>query len=340
MRLDAYLAPRGDDAPSGENLEYDPAFTALQLAAQPGEERQVGKEIIAAEDPDYRAVEDAALAVLERSHDLRAAVHLAQARLKLGGLEGFAGVTDYIRHCLEDYWDTCHPQLDADDDNDPTIRITTILGLAGTNGVLRALRLVPLSESPAFGRLTLRDIAVADGEMPLPQDMAKAPDQASINAAFKDTKPEVLAARLAAARGALADAQAISAVFDDRTPGDGPDLSPLIRMLKKAVSRLAAAVGEPEEAAADAVDPAEAAAPAAAAAAAGVPGAITSPRDVQAALDRIISYYQTHEPSSPLPILLLRARRLVGADFMTILNDIAPGGVETVRMIGGMAEEE
>lgn len=341
MRLDAYLAPRGADAPSGENLEYDPAFTALQLAAQPGEERQIGKEIIAAEEPDYRAVEQAALAVLERSHDLRAAVYLAQARLKLGGIEGYAEVTDYVRRCLEDYWETCHPQLDPDDDNDPTMRITTVLGLAGANDTLRALRLAPLTESPAFGRVNLRDIAVMEGEMPLPSDMAKAPDPAAVTAAFKDTKPEILAARLAASRAALADAKAISAVFDTRTPGDGPDLTALIKLLSKAVSRLAAAVGEPETPVAAEEAPADeggaAVAPAVAVAA---PGTISSARDVQAALDRIMDYYRTHEPSSPLPILLARARRLVGADFITILNDIAPGGVETVRMIGGIAEDE
>jgi type VI secretion system protein ImpA len=338
MILEAYLAPRGDDAPSGENLEYDAAFTALQLAAQPGEERQVGKEIVAGEEPDYRLVEEKALEVLERSHDLRAAVLLSLARLKRNGIEGFSEVTGYVRHCLETYWDTCHPQLDADDDNDPTMRITAVMGLSSMDGVLRALRSTALSESPNFGRVTLRDIEIADGEISLPSDMSKAPDQSSIQAAFRDTKPEILAARLTAARSALADAQAISAVFDQRTPGDGPDLAPLIKMLKKAVSKLAAAVGEPENPLEETTDAAMT--ETAQVVTGGGTGAITSARDVQAALDRIIGYYQAHEPSSPLPILLQRARRLVGADFMTILNDIAPAGLETARMIGGIAEEE
>jgi type VI secretion system protein ImpA len=53
-----------------------------------------------------------------------------------------------------------------------------------------------------------------------------------------------------------------------------------------------------------------------------------------------MDYYARHEPSSPLPILLKRAKRLVGADFMEIINDLAPSGVDNVKLIGGVTEEE
>ena len=39
MDAAALLQPRTGDAPSGENLEYDPVFTDMELAAQPGEEQ-------------------------------------------------------------------------------------------------------------------------------------------------------------------------------------------------------------------------------------------------------------------------------------------------------------
>ena len=137
MDLDALLAAREGEKPSGENLEYDFDFMQLQIAAQPGEERQAGAEILAAEDPDFKDVEARALAVLERSHDLRAAVILAAAVLHTKGLPGFAEVLAYIRGCLDQHWDTCHPQLDADDDNDPTMRINAVKGLAGAGTVDR-----------------------------------------------------------------------------------------------------------------------------------------------------------------------------------------------------------
>ena len=71
--MDALLTKRSDDAPSGENLEYEPVFAALELAAQPGEEKQVGEEIVQGDPPDYADVIEKAMAVLEQSNE---ALHL------------------------------------------------------------------------------------------------------------------------------------------------------------------------------------------------------------------------------------------------------------------------
>lgn len=344
--LAALLEPRsGDAGPSGENLEYDPVFTAMELAAMPGEERQIGDSVIAAEEPDYREIRSHALAVLDRSHDLRAAVFLAHAELRTAGLPGLAAVTAYIRGCLERHWDSCHPELDAEDDNDPTMRVNAVLALADPDTILRALRLAPLAESRAFGRLSLRDIALAEGEM-APPDMEGIPDAAAIPAAFQDSDAAVLAERLAAARAALADVEAVDALFSERTPGRGPELDPLIRMLRAAVRRLAEATGDDgDDSVAEGVPDAPdggGAGPArvGGSVGGGAGGAITSPNDVRAALDRITAYYERAEPSSPVPLLLARARRLVGANFLDIIKDMAPSGVENVNLVGGLAEED
>jgi hypothetical protein len=85
-----------DDDPSGENLEYDPVYIELELAAQPGEERQIGDDVIEAEEPDYAEISDLAQKVLERSHDLRAAVLLAHAELSRNGIPEFAEAVSFI----------------------------------------------------------------------------------------------------------------------------------------------------------------------------------------------------------------------------------------------------
>jgi type VI secretion system protein ImpA len=343
MNFAALLRSHDDDAPSGANLEYDPAFTALELAAQPGEERQIGESVLPAEDPDWTEVAEKAQAILERSHDLRAAVHLANARLRSHGLPGLAEVTGYIRACLEQHWDTCHPQLDAEDDNDPTMRINAVLALADPAGVLRGLRLAPLTDSRNFGRISLRDIAIAEGEARPAPDMERVPDAAAIAAAFRDTDPATLARLRDAARDAAADLAAIDARFAELVPGRGPDLDAPRRLLQQALRRLAEASGEGPEAPAAPEAAPESAPPAAAPGAAtggSGGGAIGSPAEVTAAIDRIIAYYRRHEPSSPVPLLLARARRLVGADFLSIMKDMAPSGVDSVNLIGGIAEDD
>ena len=343
MDLDALLAARDGDDPSGENLEYDFDFMQMQIAAQPGEERQAGNEFIAATEPDFADVEMRALAVLERSHDLRAAVILAQAVLHTRGLQGFAEAVAYLKGCLERYWDTCHPLLDADDDNDPTMRINAVHGLAGAGTILAGLRRVPLTASRTFGKLNLRDVQIAFGEVPPPEDTKPQFDKAAVNAAFVDTGAEDVAAALGCVRAAQADLKAIEAVFSTQTPGLGPDLDDLKKVMQQIARHLAdhaggAAGPDPVEDADDA--PKGGRSQPVARRSGGLPGAIETADDARAALDQVIGYFERAEPSSPVPIILERAKRLVGADFMTIMKDMAPAGVDSVMLIGGISPDE
>lgn len=341
MDLSGFLNSHGEDEPSGENLEYDPAFISLELAAQPGEERQVGDSVIAAEDPDHDEVLVYAADVLGRSHDLRAAVFLAHSLLRTKGFQGFAQATSYIRGCLDQWWDTCHPQLDADDDNDPTMRVNAILSLVDADTILRAIRLAPLTESRSFGRLGLRDYAIASGEISPVEGVDLTTDLGSFAAAFQDTKPEVLAEIRESVANAAADIKAINAIFDDKIPGQGPELAPLEKLLKQALARFKdAGVGDASVAEEDEAEEVTTAAQDAPRVVASGGGAITNHQDVHATIDRLIAYYKRAEPSSPVPILLERAKRLVGADFVTIVKDMASDGYSNVKTVGGLSDDD
>lgn len=350
MDLAPFRISHGDDEPSGENLEYDPAFISLELAAQSSAEQQFGDSFTPASGPDHKEVLEHARDVLQRSHDIRAVVFLAGSVLATEGLRGFADCTGFLRWMVEEHWATCHPQLDADDDDDPTMRVNAVVALADPDNVLRAIRQAQLTESRAFGRFSLRDILIAEGEITPPSDMESPPDASTVAAAFQDTSADWLAGLMAAVDAAHADVRAVSAVFDDKVPGRGPDLDPLIRILRQIRDKFTSfgVQGDTESGAAEGAGelsdmPAGAGAPvgvsATGARPSAAPGAINSPQDVRNALDRIIAYYQRAEPSSPLPLLLLRAKRLVGADFMAIIKDMAPGGRDSVYMIGGIQEE-
>ncbi|MGB3246765.1 MAG: type VI secretion system protein TssA [Sulfitobacter sp.] len=336
--MDGFLTNRSNDAPSGENLEYEPVFAALELAAQPGEEKQAGEEIIQGDPPEYRDVITKALAVLEQSHDLRAGLHLAVAEVHVNGFPGLARATGYIHGCLEQFWDTCHPQLDEEDDDDPTMRVNAVLGLADDATMVRAVRNAALTRSNAFGMVSLRDIEVARGETEARAGQEKVPDEAAIAAAFQDTDDAVLQEIFEGAKAALENVKSIDATFNDKIPGQGPDLSPIMRVLQRAVKALGDATGADTESVAAPEGVADTPAPSGGGAAP-VPGAINGPRDVEAALDRIMAYYATKEPSSPVPTLLARAKRLIGADFVTIMKDIAPDGMSQVRNVGGLPDE-
>jgi type VI secretion system protein ImpA len=351
MDVNALLEARTGEGPSGDNLEYDFDFMQLQILAQPGEERQAGSEILAAQEPDHREVETAAMAVLERSHDLRAAVILAAAILNTKGLAGFVEVLAYIRGCLEQYWDTCYPQLDADDDNDPTMRINALQGLSDREGVMAgscpvavALRKAPLTNSRNFGRLGLRDLLIASGELAAVDGQGSV-DQTTVSAAFADTGDEANARTLEVIKQAQGHVKAIEAVFASQTPGYGPDLDGLRRMLHQMGRFVADYAGAPAADDGDAIDLDDLEVDETPVARRGggggaMTGSIETAHDARAALDKVIAYFNRHEPSSPVPIILERAKRLVGADFMTIMKDMAPKGLDSVRMISGIDDQD
>ena len=78
--------------------------------------------------------------------------------------------------------------------------------------------------------------------------------------------------------------------------------------------------------------------PASAHAAMRVSGEIANRDDVLKSLERILTYYARHEPSSPLPVLLNRARSLVNADFATIVRNLIPDGMSQFENLRGPDE--
>ncbi len=72
-------------------------------------------------------------------------------------------------------------------------------------------------------------------------------------------------------------------------------------------------------------------------------GAVTdikSRQDAIRALDAISAYFRSQEPSSPVPLFLERAKRLISKSFMEVLADIAPESLGQARLIGGIKNDE
>ena len=350
LDIAGWLDPVDTAAPSGPNLEFDPDFGALERAAQGEPERQAGNTVIAAKDPEWKQVEAQAVALMQRTRDLRVLTHLALARLHLSGLAGYAEVLALTRELLETRWDDVHPQLDPEDDNDPTMRAMSLLRLADPVLVLRRIRDLPLAQSPRLGRYSWRDISIATGAIK-DESRSDPPNESQVRSAFLDTDPAFPAAIRAAAAAAGKSVAAIPAVFDDRAgSGTGPDFTDLAKLLYEIVRFIDRyAVAPDDVAAAD-----EAASPAAAEEAAAAPGGarraaggvsvaalteVTTRADALRLLDIACQYYRRFEPSSPLPILMERALRLADKGFLDILRDLAPDGVMQAQMMLGVRDE-
>jgi len=342
--LTSFLAPLGDDAPCGVDLEYDADFMALDRAAAPRAERAMGDSIKAAEDPEWDKVIGLANGLFERTRDLRVATHLSTAWLRTEGLSGLSRGLALVRGLLENYWDTVHPQLDAEDDDDPTARVNAVVPLGDPLAVLAYLRTTPFVASPRIGRFSLRDLRIAQGTLKVAgnEDGDGLPSLTDIEACCLDCDIDQLSASLEAAGQILDHGKAIDGLFNERIGTLGPDLKALLsdayelkKFLESQVARRAPEDGAGEEAVA--MD--ESGAPVAAAGGVAVAaGRIQSPEDVRRRLDELCDYYAKYEPASPVPILLRRAQRLVGLGFAELMQDLAPGGLSELRVISGSDE--
>ena len=191
--IDDVLLALADDAPCGPNLEYDPAFIALETDVLGKPEVQYGDTITAAVPPEWKAIKRAATELLSRSRDLRLAVHLLRANLALQGVPGLTGGLRLIERLLDERWESVHPELDADDDMDPTLRINSLASLADRDTILKELKEATLIVLPGLGPLTPRMLEIASGELPLPEGQDKL-SMDSIERALRDVEPGALAA--------------------------------------------------------------------------------------------------------------------------------------------------
>lgn len=64
-------------------------------------------------------------------------------------------------------------------------------------------------------------------------------------------------------------------------------------------------------------------------------GPIRDRQDVIRALDALCEYYARCEPSSPVPLLLRRCKRLVPMGFLDIIKDLSPDALAQIELIKG-----
>jgi type VI secretion system protein ImpA len=332
--VEALLAPVSSDAPSGPDLEYDADFIALETAARGKAEQQFGDTIIAAEDADWRNVKKQAEALLERSKDLRVAMLLTRAETRLGDMEGLAGGLALTTGLLSRYWDDVHPQLDREDNNDPTMRMNVLAPLADPETLLRDIRAACLVASPQHGRVAVRDVLVAAGKL---QPAAGAPaigegEIAGIMQAAAGEHPQSLQALL----DCIDTVQTLETLLTEKNVlAHAPDLRPLKEMLQTLKPICVAALGVPEsEGVQNEAQPGVAAA--------GRPGAsgeIRTREDVVRVLDNVCRFIEQTEPSNPAPLLIRRAQRLMSRSFLEIIQDLAPDTVDQIQKLAGVPPE-
>jgi type VI secretion system protein ImpA len=336
MGLDvtSLLQPVSADAVCGIDLEYSQLLSAIDSY------RLFGSDIPLAADLDWRGVRDRSLEALGRSHDLRVLAHFAAAIVRLEGLNAFVSVITIADRWLGEHWDEVFPRID----DDAILRRNALNSFADRMAIIDAVRRATVLSNRQMGSFSLRDLELATGQLTPTDTDTSAPSMSQIEAIVAATSPAELSQLSGALQAGMGSLRNIIATMQARAQTDAaPDFDGLLRPLSRIDKLLkdhipAGAVGDGATAAAVAANDADPRA--APAMATGSVTDIRSSQDAIRALDAVAAYFRSHEPSSPVPMFLERAKRLVSKSFIEVLADIAPDGLNQARLIGGIKNDE
>ncbi|MBZ9813514.1 MULTISPECIES: type VI secretion system protein TssA [unclassified Mesorhizobium] len=325
---------------------------------------------------DWAAVLEKAEELRARGRDLRLLVIVARALANEEGLAGLAQGLTLIARTFEQYWDTMHPSLRTGAPRDAALRrINALLDLQnGQEGLLANLRQMAFFSPRAIGPISGRDLEQAAlDERVMLQEAASglgAAEKAALTSAHNqllnrvrtgcaaqiDQAADVMTSLLADARAAIAALDAVDAALNARIDGHGATIPELKKFLQRLLTTLernsgagATANGAAKAAPQAAAEPAMparnghgaetmASVTSAVEASTGLPDRINSRDEVVKCLDLVVAFYDRTEPSSPIPHLARRVRRMVHMDFVELMEDLAPSGLKEFRLLAGVPD--
>jgi type VI secretion system protein ImpA len=328
ITLEKLLTPVSEEAPSGEDLAYDPERSEIEQAFDSSVSVDTTGAPTAEADVDWRRIIGLIERQSARTKDLWLAVYLCRGGARSGDLGLIATGAEYLAGLCETFWDSVHPQLDEYGFQG---RKTPCESLARRGEFLAPLRRVPVLSHPRLGRFSGDDL----------ERFSTAAESADgygvFRAALNDTPEETLQAAAQHFATISAAIRRVDAVLMAKAEGDtGANFATTYETLKElraSVLKFCSAPVEEEEPPPPATE--------ALSESPGVPvpartrssGQIESRDDVLKALDAIGDYYRRNEPTSPVPLVLKRAREWVNVDFLDLLNDIAPDALNEAKKL-------
>jgi type VI secretion system protein ImpA len=338
------------DSVCGVNLEDDSGFQNFFFESQGTPERFDGQSTISAEPPEWRTVKKQAIEYLVKTRDLKLISVLAQSVLNTEGLFKFEQCLNGLSQQVKTHWHEIFPALD-EDDGDPLERISALGHLCDKDFVINIIRQLPIANSKILGNVTLQKIDRAlshagsknEGDLELPQ----------IIGIFKESDTEQNTATYTVVNQCITHLSEINKAFIEQAGNEYnvnfdatiEVLTNLSNSLKKYGNLHLEVVTEADEGSDASASEQQSGDPASNNTAKSTSFnatnmKLTSRNDVERCFGLILSYYQECEPSSPVPILISRAKKLVNSDFLDIVRDIFPDALEQVQKLGGISDSD
>ncbi len=344
LDLEKMLVPVSGDHPAGTLEEYNQLYLQLDELAMGKPASAMGDSIIEGTDPDWHGLRNACLKLWETTRDLRVAIYLCIAEFSLDGLKGLSDALAVLEYLVEKRWEDFYPLLDADDDNDPTERLNIFAMISPPPRsysdpmmFISKFRMLRLIEGKKY---TLRDLLIVNGELDVSEEKVDP-------VLFQGEMRSVPVVEMQQGKDLVVKIKAQLNHIEETVNGfisDGSlsfsSLTDELDTLQKFYETylLVQDTAQESEPTSGSDEPAPArAANHSANAFFDLNSFVPSNRtEAMLMLKKGAEYFQSAEPTNPVPLLVNRAIRMANMSFLDLLGDVEPNALEKGREIFGV----
>lgn len=349
--LNPELSLISSESPAGVNLEYDPLYLSLEDEASAHDGGAIEDDSSSAPlSGDFKALQKHCATLWEQTRDFKVAVFYTIALTINQGLSGFNHGLSLLNFLSQELWVEAFPQLDPDDDLDPTERLNILSTLSPQNTVNDPINFLSHLGQLKLGTgipYTVRDLLQAKGTIENKDDI----DLALLTAQVQAAGPDVLNTMNTEVQTALSQLEQLEQSVNEHLQDTGyihfERLHKILSVWLHFCQEISAAMGIAAGAGADnstegvaleqgasAPTPVPTSATSAntgVSASTSVPEnrpvsvndvVITNRKDALALIEKCSAYFKLKEPTSPVPFLLKRAIAMADMDFIQLLGEI------------------
>lgn len=324
-KLSNWLKDISSDSPCGEDF-VESSFEYPTLATNVDS---------ATESSEWKKLKQEADGYLGKTKDIR--LYALYTRILIhtekNPLLGLSKGLQLVHHCMDNYWDCFYPKIDEDESDPSEAVLDRTYALANFSNIKNFV--LPLSKrltilSIGLGNYTLEDLITLEAGGVVSD---KQPLQGLMPEEEKAYEEVLQYFSLS-----LDLAESIKTLYYEKTNEVFSEFNDLLTILQKG-----AALGGNKNASNDTdavstssgIDGNHAVAPAMQ-----IQGTINNRKDIIKALGLICEYYETNEPSSPIPLMLGRVTKMVDMNYREIFAEFQLGADSTLDKIFGQAEKK
>lgn len=326
--FDALESKLLSDNQCGTEIDYDPDFLELETMVSPKAEQQYGDTIIPATPIDWSRALTKACELLGKSKDYRLCSIITRALTHKYGVRGTLKGIESIQALTDHFWQDSYPSIIIDGETDLFPRANAIAELNSISGLIGDLRYTDIALGAA-GKISLGNIEKILNGRGDHESFSREQLLQILQDEADNQNSELLTIKQLFTQIVVLEKQLIQLFGNDLAP-DLSQLKHLLAHVNMQNSNETAVFADEDDSISIASEQATNLF-----SQQKISTTIQSRADAIKLLDKVCDFLEQSDPANPAPLLIKRARNMIGQDFYTILSQLAPDAVAQAEHITG-----